>query len=159
MAMFDSKKNKKLGKSALAKSNTVSAEVTGNYEEDRQKFQALSQDFGITFDGNNNVLSNITKSNVTANTAHRNIISGNPHGVTAAHLGLASVATSGSYNDLSDKPSIPSDTSDLTNGAGYITGTTGYTGNITIVTGVDFTAETVTTSVVSVVDGVITAVS
>lgn len=34
---------------------------------------------------------------------------------------FASVATSGSYNDLSDTPTIPSDTSDLTNGAGYIT--------------------------------------
>lgn len=34
---------------------------------------------------------------------------------------LASVATSGSYNDLSDKPSIPAKTSDLTNDSGFIT--------------------------------------
>lgn len=34
---------------------------------------------------------------------------------------LANVATSGSYNDLSNKPTIPSDTSDLTNGAGFLT--------------------------------------
>ena len=34
---------------------------------------------------------------------------------------LATVATSGSYNDLSDTPTIPTDTGDLTNGAGYIT--------------------------------------
>lgn len=33
---------------------------------------------------------------------------------------LASVATSGSYNDLSNKPSIPSKTSDLTNDSGFI---------------------------------------
>lgn len=35
--------------------------------------------------------------------------------------GLASVATSGSYTDLSNKPSIPTKTSDLTNDSGYIT--------------------------------------
>ena len=33
---------------------------------------------------------------------------------------LASVATSGSYNDLSNKPSIPTKTSDLTNDSGFI---------------------------------------
>lgn len=35
---------------------------------------------------------------------------------------LATVATSGSYNDLTDKPTIPTKTSDLTNDSGYITG-------------------------------------
>ena len=35
---------------------------------------------------------------------------------------LATVATSGSYNDLSNKPTIPTKTSDLTNDSGYITG-------------------------------------
>ena len=35
--------------------------------------------------------------------------------------GLASVATSGSYADLNNKPSIPSKTSDLTNDSGFIT--------------------------------------
>ena len=34
---------------------------------------------------------------------------------------LATVATSGSYNDLSNKPTIPSKTSDLTNDSGFIT--------------------------------------
>lgn len=34
---------------------------------------------------------------------------------------LASVATSGSYNDLTNKPSIPSKTSDITNDSGYLT--------------------------------------
>lgn len=33
---------------------------------------------------------------------------------------LSSVATSGSYTDLSDKPSIPTNTSDLTNNSGFI---------------------------------------
>lgn len=34
---------------------------------------------------------------------------------------LATVATTGSYNDLSDKPTIPTATSDLTNDSGFIT--------------------------------------
>ena len=37
---------------------------------------------------------------------------------------FATVATSGSYNDLSNKPTIPSNTNQLTNGAGFITGIT-----------------------------------
>ena len=36
---------------------------------------------------------------------------------------LSTVATSGSYNDLKNKPTIPADTSDLTNGAGFVTNT------------------------------------
>lgn len=35
--------------------------------------------------------------------------------------GLSTVATSGDYNDLSNKPTIPTATSDLTNDSGYIT--------------------------------------
>lgn len=35
--------------------------------------------------------------------------------------GLATVATSGSYNDLSNKPTIPTATSDLNNDSGFIT--------------------------------------
>lgn len=37
---------------------------------------------------------------------------------------LARVATSGSYNDLSNKPTIPTKTSDLSNDSGFITGIT-----------------------------------
>lgn len=37
---------------------------------------------------------------------------------------MATVATSGSYNDLSNKPTIPTATSDLTNDSGFITGIT-----------------------------------
>lgn len=36
---------------------------------------------------------------------------------------LSAVATSGSYNDLEDKPTIPTNTNQLTNGAGFITNT------------------------------------
>ena len=41
------------------------------------------------------------------------------------------VATSGSYTDLTNKPTIPSKTSQLTNDSGYITGATGVTFTIT----------------------------
>ena len=42
---------------------------------------------------------------------------------------FATVATSGSYNDLSDKPTIPTTTGELTNDSGFITSAslTGYT--------------------------------
>lgn len=40
---------------------------------------------------------------------------------------LAAVATSGSYTDLFNKPSIPSKTSDITNDSGYITSSYTYT--------------------------------
>lgn len=43
---------------------------------------------------------------------------------------LATVATSGSYNDLSNKPTIPTKTSDLTNDSGFVTNT--YTSSETV---------------------------
>ena len=44
--------------------------------------------------------------------------------VTTNTVTLSTVATSGSYNDLTNKPTIPSATSELTNDSGYITGIT-----------------------------------
>lgn len=41
---------------------------------------------------------------------------------TTSEVTLSTVATSGSYNDLSNKPNIPTATSDLTNDSGFITG-------------------------------------
>ena len=40
---------------------------------------------------------------------------------TPAEAGFATVATSGSYNDLSNTPTIPTNNNQLTNGAGYVT--------------------------------------
>lgn len=42
--------------------------------------------------------------------------------------GLATVATSGSYNDLSNKPTIPTKVSELTDASNYVTKTT-YAGS------------------------------
>ena len=52
----------------------------------------------------------------------------NPHGVTAEQLSLAAVATSGKYADLTDKPTIPTALTDLTNATngGYITSNQAY---------------------------------
>ena len=46
---------------------------------------------------------------------------------------FSTVATSGSYNDLSNKPTIPTNTNQLTNGAGFITssGSCSHAGNAT----------------------------
>lgn len=46
---------------------------------------------------------------------------GHTHSASDITSGLATVATSGNYNDLSNKPTIPSKTSDLTNDSGFIT--------------------------------------
>lgn len=52
------------------------------------------------------------------------IRSGASAGATAVQPSeLATVATSGSYNDLSNQPTIPDSTSDLTNDSGFITNT------------------------------------
>ena len=63
------------------------------------------------------------------------------------NLGLATVATSGSYSDLSNKPTIPADTGDLTNNAGFISQIKTVnnesligSGNITISGGSSYTA-------------------
>jgi len=54
----------KLAKASLAKANSLTFTVEGVYEDDRQKFQAMAQDLGITFDANNNILSNTVKADI-----------------------------------------------------------------------------------------------
>jgi len=56
----------RLGKAAIAKSNNISVSITGVYEADRIRFNSMSQDLGIAYDANNNVLSNTIKSDVSA---------------------------------------------------------------------------------------------
>ncbi|MCE9605069.1 MAG: hypothetical protein K8U03_09240 [Planctomycetia bacterium] len=57
-----------------------------------------------------------------------------------ANLGLAAVASTGDYSDLTGKPSIPTVVSALTNDSGYLVGSAGFNGsgaytNFTIVNG------------------------
>lgn len=59
---------------------------------------------------------------------------------------LATVATSGNYNDLSNKPTIPTNNNQLTNGAGYITSSGSITGSSSSCTGNASTASTLQTA-------------
>ena len=55
---------------------------------------------------------------------------------------LASVATSGSYEDLTGKPTIPTDNSQLTNGAGYATTSQLPTNNNQLTNGAGYVTQT-----------------
>jgi len=52
-------------RAALAKSNTISTTIAGDYENDRQRFQALSQNMNVVYDSNNNVDVNGTLARIT----------------------------------------------------------------------------------------------
>ena len=67
---------------------------------------------------------------------------------------LATVATSGAYDDLTGRPTIPTATSQLTNDSGFITGTSGYTGTISVLS-----SDGVTPVSISVSNGLIASVS
>jgi len=59
--------------------------------------------------------------------------------IAALNSSLATVATSGSYNDLSNKPTIPTNNNQLSNGAGYVTTNTTYSGG----TGISISGTTI----------------
>ena len=68
---------------------------------------------------------NVTNTITTANT-RANLVSGETLGISLGKIrkwfnDLASVAFSGSYDDLSNKPSIPSNISELTNDSSFLT--------------------------------------
>lgn len=67
---------------------------------------------------------------------------------------LATVATSGSYADLSNKPSIPTKTSDLTNDSGFITTSalSGYATTTYVDTGLSIKQDTLTTTQLAAVN-------
>lgn len=66
-------------------------------------------------------LLNFIFDNITVGTEGHSVYHSGMIPTIKTHLGLAAVATSGSYNDLSNKPTIPTNTNQLTNGAGFIT--------------------------------------
>ena len=58
-------KGSKLAKASLAKTNKISYVVYGDYADEAQQFDAMTQDFGITFDSNNNISYNGIKTDVS----------------------------------------------------------------------------------------------
>ena len=75
----------------------------------------------------NNAKLTIKKSSIDAGTE----FTANASSDVTCNLSLSTVATSGSYNDLSNKPTIPADTGDLTNNAGFITSSDLPTNHVT----------------------------
>ena len=93
-------------------------------------------------------------STTSTNPVQNKVITGALNG-KAESSSLSTVATSGSYNDLSNKPTIPSKISDLTNDSDFIEtsstnglikndgtiDTTNYYSSISVTTGVDTSNE------------------
>ena len=83
----------------------------------------------VSYD-NTNYLSSISSSNVITALGYTPYNSSNPNGYlnsvswsqVSSKPSFATVATSGNYNDLSNRPTIPTNTNQLANGAGFITG-------------------------------------
>ena len=94
------------------------------YHDDSKKFETTSS--GVSVTGDIVVTGNVDGVDVSGlSTTVSNISSS-----------LSTVATSGSYNDLSDKPTIPTNNNQLSNGAGYTTYTSNQATNTT--SGVSF---------------------
>lgn len=112
-------------------------------------FSSLNGNIQATVAGNTVAVISVSGLSVTGNATATNYI-GNGRQLTgvvvssiaAANVtGLANVATSGSYTDLSNRPTIPTATSNLTNDSGFITAATanvisvnGQTGTVTVST-------------------------
>lgn len=133
---FDSASSTKLaGIEANAQVNPTASEIKTSYESnadtnaftDAEKTKltgiASGAEVNVNADwnattGDAQILNKPTLATVATTGAYSDL-SGTPT--------LAAVATSGSYTDLTNKPLIPTDNSQLTNGAGYITdGNTGW---------------------------------
>jgi hypothetical protein len=116
--------------------------------------QSLLGQGNITIQGGGTVTVDDSLSTTSTNPVQNKVITTALNG-KAESSSLSTVATSGSYNDLSNKPTIPSKISDLTNDSDFIetsstTGlikndgtidTTSYYSNISVSTGVDTSNE------------------
>ena len=99
------------------------------YHDDSKKFETTSS--GVSVTGDIVVTGNVDGVDVSGlSTTVSNISSS-----------LSTVATSGSYNDLSDKPTIPTNNNQLSNGAGYTTYTSNQATNTT--SGVSFSGDNI----------------
>lgn len=115
---FDSASSTKLaGIEALAQVNPTASEIKTSYESNNNT--------NAYTDAEKTKLSGIAENAEVNVNADWNATEGDAQILNKPTL--ATVATSGSYNDLSNTPTIPTNNNELTNGAGYITdGNTGW---------------------------------
>lgn len=104
---------------------TYDINISGNASTSTNATNATNAD-RATKDSAGNVITTTyaTKAEVPTKTSE---LTNDSNFVTSGQL--ATVATSGNYNDLSNKPTIPTNNNQLTNGAGYITSSGSITGN------------------------------
>lgn len=123
MANGKNGRGEKLAKASLAVSrNKVS--ITGDYEDDKQKFNAMVQDLAITFDSNNNVLDNGIKDDVTllkskmeSLVALLGVVFNSSGNITSeSYTTHTHSYQDGTINDTADGTGIQTDTARNTNG-------------------------------------------
>jgi hypothetical protein len=101
---------------------------------------------GSTIQINNQVISVLNGVFTTASYSNPTWITSLAYSKLSGAPVLASVATSGNYNDLTNKPTIPTNTDQLTNGSGFITSSalTGYATETFVTTRGYITSESLT---------------
>ena len=104
---------------------TYNINISGNASTSTNATNAVNAE-KATKDSAGNVINTTyaTKAEVPTKTSE---LTNDSNFVTSGQL--AAVATSGNYNDLSNRPTIPTNNNQLTNGAGYITSSGSITGN------------------------------
>lgn len=127
------------GSNITISGNTISATDTGatnvetvgtgnaltdvSYDKNMRK---ITFGKGLTFLTQHQVIKTLNTNNTTAQTATNENIIG------SGTINLHKVAKTGSYNDLLNKPTIPTTTSQLTNDSSFVKSTAGaFTGNLT----------------------------
>lgn len=101
------------GATSIETSGSGNAVTTASYSANTRKITLTK---GSTFlTSHQNIKTLDTTATTAQSTSSSEAIKG------SGTITLHKIAKTGSYNDLSDSPDIPTDTSDLTNGAGFIT--------------------------------------
>ena len=120
-------KTRKINNKALSSDITLGAADVGVTETAFPGLKKTGTVTGIKMNGTTKNPSSGVVDLGTVITAHQSL-DGKQDKITSSNKlsaslvsGLATVATSGSYNDLSNKPTIPTKVSDLTNDSGYTT--------------------------------------
>jgi len=114
---------------------------TGSAAWNALGYASSGDEAGITFVGDDSSGTLVNQNETFKITGTQNItavVSGDTLTLTGPDISglaqsssLATVATSGSYTDLTSKPTIPTNNTELTNGAGYITDYTVTQGDVT----------------------------